>query len=150
MQVRGSSNSSSPRLRWRSIQAARLPPVRAIRRVPMAHAAAWYSDAMRLWKRGPAIFTALALVMLACNLALNLVPMFTGLATHGARPWFPLAYLVTLVLLAPFSAAAVVASMAQSSDEPVNTCSISAIMAASAPGKSTGTSRSRTSTCPCA
>jgi hypothetical protein len=41
----------------------------------MAHAAAWYSDAMRLWKRGPAIFTALALVMLACNLALNLVPV---------------------------------------------------------------------------
>ena len=43
--------------------------------MPMAHAAAWYSDAMRLWKRGPAIFTALALVMLACNLAMNLVPV---------------------------------------------------------------------------
>jgi hypothetical protein len=42
------------------------------------------------------------------TLALNLVPMFTGLATHGARPWFPAVYLVTLVLLAPFSASSVV------------------------------------------
>lgn len=30
---------------------------------------------MQLWKRGPAVFTVLALVMLACNLALNLVPI---------------------------------------------------------------------------
>jgi len=30
---------------------------------------------MRLWKRGPATFTALAFVMLACNLALSLVPV---------------------------------------------------------------------------
>jgi uncharacterized membrane protein len=30
---------------------------------------------MQLWKRGPGIFTVLALVMLACNLALNLVPI---------------------------------------------------------------------------
>lgn len=30
---------------------------------------------MRLWKRGPAVFTVLALAMLACNLALNLVPV---------------------------------------------------------------------------
>ena len=30
---------------------------------------------MQLWKRGPAMFTVLALVMLACNLALNLVPI---------------------------------------------------------------------------
>jgi len=42
--------------------------------VPVANAGAWYSEAMRLWKRGPVVFTVLALVMLACNLALNLVP----------------------------------------------------------------------------
>jgi uncharacterized membrane protein len=30
---------------------------------------------MRLWKRGPAVFTVLALAMLASNLALNLVPV---------------------------------------------------------------------------
>ena len=30
---------------------------------------------MQLWKRGPVVFTVLALVMLACNLALNLVPI---------------------------------------------------------------------------
>ena len=42
--------------------------------MPVANAGAWYSEAMRLWKRGPVVFTVLALVMLACNLALNLVP----------------------------------------------------------------------------
>ena len=30
---------------------------------------------MRLWKRGPVVFTVLALVMLACNVALSLVPV---------------------------------------------------------------------------
>ena len=35
----------------------------------------WYADAMRLWKRGPAVFCALALVVLAVNLALSIVPV---------------------------------------------------------------------------
>ncbi|MGE5171019.1 MAG: hypothetical protein ACM3JC_11700 [Rudaea sp.] len=34
----------------------------------------WYADAMRLWKRGPFTFSGIALVVLALNLALNLVP----------------------------------------------------------------------------
>jgi hypothetical protein len=45
---------------------------------------------------------------LVLGLALNLVPTVTGLFTRGARPWFPLAHLVSLVVLAVFTAAAAV------------------------------------------
>jgi hypothetical protein len=48
---------------------------RAIRGVPAAHATAWYAEAMRLWKRGPVVFTLLAAIILAANLSLNLVPV---------------------------------------------------------------------------
>jgi uncharacterized membrane protein len=41
----------------------------------MQHAFEWYRDAMRLWKRGPATFCALALVILVANLVLALVPV---------------------------------------------------------------------------
>jgi hypothetical protein len=50
----------------------------------------------------------LVLLALMLGLAVNLVPMFTGLAANGARPWFPLAHLVSLLLLVVFSAAVVV------------------------------------------
>ena len=45
---------------------------------------------------------------LALGLAINLFPMFAGLATRGARWWYPLAHLVTLVLQVLFCSAAVV------------------------------------------
>jgi ABC-2 type transport system permease protein len=45
---------------------------------------------------------------LVLGLAINLFPMFAGLATRGARWWFPLAHLVTLVLLVLFCSAVVV------------------------------------------
>lgn len=45
---------------------------------------------------------------LALGIAINLLPMFTGLITHGARWWFPLAHLVSLVLLVLFCTSAVV------------------------------------------
>ncbi|HET6801845.1 MAG TPA: hypothetical protein VFI50_04300 [Casimicrobiaceae bacterium] len=48
---------------------------RVIRSVPAAHASAWYAEAMRLWKRGPVVFTLLALIVLAVNLLLNLLPV---------------------------------------------------------------------------
>lgn len=41
----------------------------------MQHALDWFADAMRLWKRGPAAFCGIALVVLAGNLALNFVPV---------------------------------------------------------------------------
>jgi hypothetical protein len=45
---------------------------------------------------------------LAMGLAINLLPMFFGLVVRGARWWFPIAHLVTLVLLVLFSTAVVV------------------------------------------
>lgn len=48
---------------------------------------------------------ALALVL---GVALNVVPAVTGLFARGSRPWFPVAHLVTLPLMAVFSAGTVV------------------------------------------
>ena len=43
--------------------------------MPLQHALHWYRDAMRLWKRGPASFCAIALVVIVANIALTLVPI---------------------------------------------------------------------------
>lgn len=48
---------------------------------------------------------ALALVL---GLALNVIPMVTGLFARGSRPWFPIAHLVTLPIMAVFCAGTVV------------------------------------------
>lgn len=48
--------------------------MRSPRTVGTDHAFEWYRDAMLLWKRGPFAFSALALVILAANLALDLLP----------------------------------------------------------------------------
>jgi ABC-2 type transport system permease protein len=45
---------------------------------------------------------------LALAFAINLLPMFTGLMVHDSRWWFPIAHLVTMVLLVLFCTAAVV------------------------------------------
>ena len=93
----------------------------------MAHAMTWYADAMRLWKRGPAVFTVLSLVMLATNLALGLVPiggvvlaqvllpllecglLYASLAAdRGDRPRFR--HLIAIVAAPPRALAAVVAA----------------------------------------
>lgn len=50
-------------------------PRRAIRTVSAQHAFNWYRDAMRLWKRGPARFSAIALVVLVANFGLTLLPI---------------------------------------------------------------------------
>jgi hypothetical protein len=50
----------------------------------------------------------LVTLTLLLAVAVNLIPMFTGLLTRGARPWFPLAHLVTLLVMVLFSAGAVV------------------------------------------
>lgn len=51
---------------------------------------------------------SLVALSLVLGLALNLVPMVTGLFTRDARPWFPLAHLVTLVIMSVFTAGTVV------------------------------------------
>jgi len=48
---------------------------------------------------------ALALVL---GLALNIVPMFTGAFARESRPWFPIAHLATLPIMAVFCAGTVV------------------------------------------
>ena len=101
------------------------PVARAIRRVPAGAAINWYADAMRLWKRGPAVFSVLALVMLAVNLALNLVPvvgvvlaqlllpllecglLYASLAgDRGERP--KLQHLIAIVAATPSAQAAII------------------------------------------
>ena len=52
--------------------------------------------------------SGLFLLAMMLGLAVNLCPMFAGIATRGARPWYPAAHLVSLVALVLFSAAAVV------------------------------------------
>lgn len=50
----------------------------------------------------------MVLLTLVLGLAVNLFPMFTGVVTAGARWWYPLAHLVTLVLEVLFCSSAVV------------------------------------------
>jgi hypothetical protein len=47
---------------------------RAARSVPADHALAWYREAMRLWKRGPLTFVALAVATIAVDLTLSVIP----------------------------------------------------------------------------
>jgi hypothetical protein len=44
------------------------------RAVPLRHAFAWYEEAMRLWKRAPVTWGALALIALAIDFALEALP----------------------------------------------------------------------------
>lgn len=54
--------------------------------MPAARAVQWYAEAMRLWKRGPAVFSLLALVLLVANLALGLVPVGGALLAQVLLP----------------------------------------------------------------
>src|SRR3954466_10148022 len=75
------------------------------RAVPWNHALTWYEDAMRLWKRAPAMWALLAVLTLASEFATQAIPevgsvvsklvaplVACGLlyasvaADHGARP----------------------------------------------------------------
>lgn len=87
----------------------------------------WFAEALRLWKRGPAVYTALALVMLGANVALALVPIAgvalaqcvlpllecgllyaTLAADRGDRPRFR--HLIAVVAAGPAAQAAIVAA----------------------------------------
>jgi uncharacterized membrane protein len=48
---------------------------RVIRSVPGQRAFHWYAEAMRLWKRGPFTFCAMALAILVANVVLPLLPL---------------------------------------------------------------------------
>jgi uncharacterized membrane protein len=54
--------------------------------VPALRALAWYSEAMRLWKRGPATFAGLAFVTLVASIAFEPVPILGFVAANVIAP----------------------------------------------------------------
>jgi hypothetical protein len=54
--------------------------------VPWRHALAWYEDAMRLFKRAPTIWVALAVVTIVTELALKAVPHVGSLLSQAVTP----------------------------------------------------------------
>jgi uncharacterized membrane protein len=54
--------------------------------VPALHALAWYKEGMRLWKRGPATFAALAFITLVLSIALEPVPLLGFIASNLIAP----------------------------------------------------------------
>jgi hypothetical protein len=54
--------------------------------VPWRHALAWYEDAMRLFKRAPAIWVALAVVTIVTEFALKAVPSVGSLLSQAVTP----------------------------------------------------------------
>jgi uncharacterized membrane protein len=56
------------------------------RSVPARRALAWYADAMRLWKRGPATFAGLAFVTIALTILLEPVPVAGFVASNLVAP----------------------------------------------------------------
>ncbi len=67
-------------------QSSMPPGPRVARAVPTNHALLWYREAMRLWKRGPVIFMALALATLLVDFGLSLVPAGGVLLAQIAVP----------------------------------------------------------------
>jgi hypothetical protein len=65
-----------------SVPPAHLHP----RIIPWRHALAWYEDAMRLFKRAPAIWVALAVVTIVTELALKAVPLVGSLLSQAVTP----------------------------------------------------------------
>ena len=67
--------------------ASRTSPIaRSPRGVPARQALAWYAEAMRLWKRGPAMFAILAFVTLALTILLEPVPVAGFVASNLIAP----------------------------------------------------------------
>jgi len=54
--------------------------------VPWRHALAWYEDAMRLFKRAPATWIALAVATIAAEFALKAVPVVGSLLSEAIAP----------------------------------------------------------------
>jgi uncharacterized membrane protein len=59
---------------------------RESRRVPALRALAWYGEAMRIWKRGPATFAALAFITLVISIAFEPVPILGFIASNVIAP----------------------------------------------------------------
>ena len=59
---------------------------RESRSVPALSALAWYGEAMRLWKKGPAMFAALASITLIVSIAFEPVPILGFMASNVIAP----------------------------------------------------------------
>lgn len=60
--------------------------IRTSRGVPALHAVAWFGEAMRLWKRGPAAFAVLAFVTLVATMAFESIPIAGFIASNFLAP----------------------------------------------------------------
>jgi uncharacterized membrane protein len=65
---------------------APVPRSRAPRTVPARHALDWFATAMRLWKRAPLTFCALAVVVIAVSIVLEPVPLAGFVAANVIAP----------------------------------------------------------------
>ena len=54
--------------------------------MPAKHAIEWFAEAMRLWKRGPWPFSAIALVVLVVSVVFSAVPIAGFVAANVAAP----------------------------------------------------------------
>lgn len=59
---------------------------RESRSVPALHALGWYAEAMRLWKKGPATFAALASITLVVSIAFEPIPILGFIASNVIAP----------------------------------------------------------------
>jgi uncharacterized membrane protein len=59
---------------------------RPMRAVPAAHALAWFTEAMRLWKRGPATFCAIACIVVILSILTDPVPYLGFVAANIVAP----------------------------------------------------------------
>jgi len=59
---------------------------RESKRVPALHALEWFREGMRLWKRGPATFAALAFVTLVLSIAFEPIPVLGFIASNIIAP----------------------------------------------------------------
>ena len=62
------------------------PPSRVSRAVPGRHAIEWFKDAIRLWKRGPLIFSVMALVVLVASVVFEPIPLAGLVAANVVAP----------------------------------------------------------------
>ena len=62
------------------------PPQRPVRAVPAAHAWAWFAEAMRLWKRGPATFSAIAAIVILLSMIADPIPVAGFVVANVVAP----------------------------------------------------------------
>ena len=61
-------------------------PQRPVRAVPAAHAWTWFAEAMRLWKRGPATFCAIACIVVLLGIVADPIPVVGLLVANVVSP----------------------------------------------------------------